>query len=98
MVDHFRISPIGKLEPRFAAAYEELTRALPTGLTFLALHPSAPGDTEVVFPPGWANVRKGEYGLLQDAAFRQFVEDQGIHIVGYRQLRDAARAARKTAR
>ena len=94
VVDHFRISPLANTEGRFAAAYERLLRELPAGLTYLALHPSAPGDTEAVFPPGWAKLRMGEYDLLQDPAFKQFVADQGIEIVGYRQLRDSLRGAR----
>ncbi len=95
VVDHFRISPLENDGCRFAEAYERLVRELPAGLTYLALHPSAPGDTEAIFPPGWAKLRTGEFRLLQDPTFQQFVADQGIHIVGYRQLRDSMRAARR---
>ena len=94
IVDHFRLSPPVNREGSFAGAYEELVRELPAGLTYLALHPSAPGDTEGVFPPGWARLRMGEYHLLQDLGFKQLVADEGIHIIGYRQLRDAMRSAR----
>ena len=93
IVDHFRISPSAKREGAFAEAYEALLRDLPAGLTYLALHPSAPGDTEFVFPPGWAKLRMGEYRLLQDPQFQRYVEDQGVHIIGCRRLRDAMRGA-----
>ena len=94
IVDHFRISPSANREGAFAEAYEVLLRELPAGLTYLALHPSAPGDTEAVFPPGWAELRMGEYRLLQDPQFQRHVGDQGLHIIGYRRLRDAMRGAR----
>lgn len=94
IVDHFRISPLGNDDGRFAEAYENLVREMPSGLTYLALHPSAPGDTEAVFPPGWARLRMGEYRLLQDPGFKQLVADEDVHIIGYRQLRDAMRGAR----
>jgi len=94
VVDHFRLSPPVNREGSFAGAYEELIRKLPAGLTYLALHPSAPGDTEGVFPPGWARLRTGEYRLLQSPGFMQLVADEGIHTIGYRQLRDAMRGER----
>lgn len=97
IVDHFRISPAGNREGSFAAAYEQLLDELPAGLTYLALHPSAPGDTEAVFPPGWIKVRTGEYRLLQDQAFREFVQAKNIRIVGGRELRDPMRLARGSA-
>jgi len=93
IVDHFRISPSANREGAFARAYEALLRELPAGLTYLALHPSAPGDTEAVFPPGWAKLRMGEYRLLQDPQFQRHAGDQGFHIIGYRRLRDAMRGA-----
>jgi len=95
IVDHFRLSPGANREGEFREPYERLVRELPAGLTYVALHPSTPGDTEAIFPPGWARLRTGEYRLLQDAELKQFVADQGIHIIGCRQLRDQMRAARR---
>ena len=92
IVDHFRLSPPANRKGPFVEPYERVVRELPPGLTYFALHPSAPGDTEAIFPPGWARLRMAEHRLLQDPAFEQFIADQGLHIVGCRQLRDAMRA------
>jgi chitin disaccharide deacetylase len=97
IVDHFRISPSANREEEFHKPYERLLNELPAGLTYLALHPSAPGDTEAVFPPEWIKVRTGEYRLLQDHAFSEFVQAKNFRVVSGRELRDAMRLARGSA-
>ncbi len=66
LVDDFAMTPgapVGESE----AAYRSLVETLPEGLTFVALHPNAPGDIETIVPPR-AHFRTDEYDLLRQTA------------------------------
>jgi hypothetical protein len=89
IVDHFFISP-GVPSAECDRTYREMIAEIPTGLTFLSLHPNAPGDIEMINPPR-AFFRVDEYHLLQDPSFREYVSDQNVHLIGYRQLRSLFR-------
>ena len=73
------------------ATYRTVLAALPPGLTYISLHPNTAGDIETIVPDN-GHVRVEEYALLQDAGFKAFVAEQGIHIIGYRPLRDLMRS------
>lgn len=90
IVDHFFISP-GVPSAECNATYREMIAEIPAGLTFISLHPNAPGDIEAINPPR-AFFRVDEYNLLQDAPFREYVTSQNIHPIGYRRLRELFRA------
>ena len=77
--------------PERDATYRAVLAALPSGLTYISLHPNAAGDIETIVPDN-GHVRVEEYALLQDAGFKAFVAEQGIHIIGYRCLRDLMRS------
>jgi predicted glycoside hydrolase/deacetylase ChbG (UPF0249 family) len=90
LVDDFAMTPgapVGESE----AAYCSLVGALPEGLTFVALHPNAPGDIEAIVPPR-AHYRTDEYALLGQGRIKAWLEEAGVQTVGMRQLRDAMRA------
>jgi hypothetical protein len=90
IVDHFFISP-GVPSAECAATYRKMIAEIPAGLTFISLHPNAPGDIEAINPPR-AFFRADEYNLLQDTSFREYAASQHIHPIGYRRLRDLFRA------
>jgi hypothetical protein len=77
--------------PERDATYRAMLAALPPGLTNISLHPNIAGDIETIVPDN-GHVRVEEYALLQDADFKAFVAEQGIHIIGYRRLRDLMRS------
>jgi len=77
--------------PERDAIYRAMLAALPRGLTYISLHPNTAGDIETIVPDN-GHVRVEEYALLQDADFQAFVAEQGIHIIGYRRLRDLMRS------
>jgi predicted glycoside hydrolase/deacetylase ChbG (UPF0249 family) len=90
LVDDFAMTPgapIGESE----AAYRALVETLPEGLTFVALHPNAPGDIETIVPPR-AHHRTDEYTLLGQGRIKVWLDEAGIQTVGMRALRDAMRA------
>ncbi|MCU0503360.1 MAG: polysaccharide deacetylase family protein [Anaerolineae bacterium] len=73
------------------ATYRAVLAALPPGLTYISLHPNTSGDIETIVPDN-GHVRVEEYALLQDADFKAFVAEQGIHMIGFRCLRDLMRS------
>jgi len=77
--------------PERDATYRAVLAALPPGLTYISLHPNAGGDIETIVPDN-GHVRVEEYALLQEADFKAFVAERGIHIIGYRRLRDLMRS------
>jgi hypothetical protein len=86
LVDDFRMTP-GVPHAESDAAYHSLVSGLPAGLTFLALHPNAPGDIEAIVPPR-AHFRTDEYRLLRSGAVSEAVAAGGIQAIGMRSLRD----------
>ncbi len=69
-----------------AARYARLLRALPTGLSEWAVHPSL-GDAEAraLEPEGW-RVRRADYDFLISREARAILAEEGIVLVDYRAL------------
>jgi predicted glycoside hydrolase/deacetylase ChbG (UPF0249 family) len=74
-----------------ADAYRAMFVGLQTGLTYIALHPNAPGELEVI-EPDTAHIRTEEYDLLRGEEFRTWLDAQDFERIGMRDLRDALRA------
>ena len=86
LIDDFRLTP-GVPSAESDATYRRLAASLPTGLTFIALHPNAPGDIEGIVPPR-AHFRTDEYRILSEGSFTTWLAENGVHTIGYRALRD----------
>ena len=67
--------------------YRRIIRRADPGITFLSLHASAPGDIEAVHPKDheW---RVAERRLFEDTGFLAWVDEQDVHLVGIREIRD----------
>jgi predicted glycoside hydrolase/deacetylase ChbG (UPF0249 family) len=89
LVDDFRMTP-GVPTEESEAAYRSLVDTLPEGLTFVALHPNAPGDIEAIVPRR-AHFRTDEYRLLGDGSFAGWLEAAHVQTLGMRPLRDLYR-------
>lgn len=89
MVDHFRMTP-GVPSEESDAAYHTLIKSLPKGVTFVALHPTCPGEIEMIVPPK-AHFRTDEYRILRNEAFQVFIRNEGVHLLGFRTIRDLLR-------
>jgi len=76
-----------------APLYEAMFADLPDGLTFLAVHPNAPGELEAI-EPATAHVRTAEYELFGDPCFATWLAAQDLDLIGMRTLRDDLRASR----
>ena len=90
LVDDFRLTP-GVPTGESEAAYRHLAATLPEGLTFIALHPNAPGDIEAIVPPR-AHFRTDEYRILSQGLFAGWLAENGVQTIGYRSLRDLMRS------
>lgn len=72
------------------AVYQRLFDAAPVGLTHLLLHPSIPGfDIEAITDS--AAYRIQDYQTFLRPELKEYVAGQGIHLIGYRKLRDLMR-------
>lgn len=91
--DRFAMTP--GVTPDIGAYAAVLVPEAP-GLTFVSLHPNAPGDIEAITAchprqdPAW---RTGEAALLASGAADALLAREGVERIGFRALRDAWRAA-----
>jgi predicted glycoside hydrolase/deacetylase ChbG (UPF0249 family) len=70
--------------------YCRLFDSLPPGITHLLLHPAIPGyDIEAITDS--APYRTADYQTFLRPELKAYIADQGIHLIGYRHLRDLIR-------
>lgn len=91
LLDHVTGMPLDKPENRLETA-KQLFEGLPIGITHLYLHPCQDTPELRATMPDWKD-RVGDYEVFQNEELRQFIKDQGIHIIGNRVLRDLMRTA-----
>ena len=71
-------------------AYQKMFTKSKTGLTFVALHPNAPGEVEVI-EPNQFHVRTQEYEIFSSKDYLTWLTKNEITPIGMRELRDAMR-------
>lgn len=71
-------------------SYRRMIGGLGPGQSFLALHFTRPGDIAAIDPRGH-RVRTEEYGTFRDPAFRAWLAEQDLDIIGMRPLRNRMR-------
>jgi len=94
LVDWFRITPCYTPDPPAAPSaevYEAIIRDLPAGVTYFSLHPNAPGDIEKIAGEDVAQWRIFEYEYFQSERAREFLAQEGIILLGYREIREVMR-------
>ena len=92
MVDDVTFVPFVPREDHVARTQQFLTQ-LPPGLTYLIIHPSVDTpELRAIIPEGW-QVRDAEYHTFCDERLRTTFRDAGIHVIGWRVLRDMLRQA-----
>jgi predicted glycoside hydrolase/deacetylase ChbG (UPF0249 family) len=90
LLDNIWGTPLDQPENRLETAKRGFA-ALPVGITHLYLHPCQDTPELRATMPDWPN-RVGDYEIMQSEELKQFIHDQGIHIIGNRVLRDLMRA------
>ena len=92
MVDSVTFLPFDRSADHFAQTQHFLTR-LPPGLTYLMIHPSVDTpELRAIIPERWP-ARVAEYHTFRDERLRATFRDTGIHVIGWRVLRDMMRQA-----
>lgn len=70
--------------------YRRMLAGLPEGISFLALHFNAPGEIDTI-EPGSAYIRTEEYAAFAAPDFAQWLRQQDLHLVGFRDFREVLR-------
>jgi predicted glycoside hydrolase/deacetylase ChbG (UPF0249 family) len=92
MVDNVTFVPFVPGEDHVTRTQHFLTQ-LPPGLSYLIIHPSVDTpELRAIIPEGW-QVRDTEYRTFCDERLRATFRDAGIHVIGWRVLRDMLRQA-----
>ncbi len=67
--------------------YRELITGIKPGLTHLLFHPATDSDELRAIADTWES-RHADYLAWRDPELKQFIENEGIKLIGYRQLRE----------
>tara|TARA_B100001123_G_C15093029_1_gene940436 strand:- start:68 stop:1000 length:933 start_codon:yes stop_codon:yes gene_type:complete len=84
--DHFAMSPFAK-KGENAKLIKDILSNLNTGLTYLALHPNAPGEIEKIDPEQW-HIRTEEHTLFKDTEFLEWIKTiNNLHCISMREIK-----------
>ena len=86
-----RPTEIGERTDDARTFYEGLIAGVPDGLTFVCLHPNAPGELEFIEPDS-SYIRTDEYHLFQTASWQSWLAEQPVTLSGMRPFRERLRA------
>jgi len=90
LLDHLhRGLPLDQPEDRVERAKRAFDSLLP-GLTHFVLHPAQDTPELRAITPDWRS-RVADYRAFTSPELRDYVRDAGIHVIGYRALRDVVR-------
>ena len=64
----------------------------PASLSALGFHPVRDTPEVRAMAPDW-ECRVADHAFYSNSEFRRVIADSGVHVIGYRKLRDAMRAA-----
>ena len=72
------------------AYFKGLFASLQPGVTHFLIHPARPSD-ELSSITEDAPQRARDYELFRDGSMRSYLEGMGVHLIGYREIREAYR-------
>jgi predicted glycoside hydrolase/deacetylase ChbG (UPF0249 family) len=93
VLDHATTLPLDRPEDRVDQA-RHLFGQLPAGLTHFVLHPSVDTPELRAITPDWPR-RVADYGAFSSRELREYVQQSGVQIIGYRELRELLRESGK---
>lgn len=70
---------------------KRLLSEVPAGITHFILHPSVDTPELRAIAPDW-RARVANYNAFMSQELKQFIKNSGIHLIGYRLIREAMRA------
>nr|MBC7245286.1 polysaccharide deacetylase family protein [Chloroflexota bacterium] len=90
VVDHLRLLETPTTNNRWEQ-YAEVLHALPPGLTHCVYHAARPGPEIQAIAPDWP-MRVADYQIFAGEQFTRLVQETGVKVLRYRDLRDLMRA------
>ncbi len=91
LIDGLASLPLDQPEGQVEIA-KKILAGLPAGITHFLFHPSIDTPELRQVCPDWPS-RVANYRTFLDPQIRNFIQDQGIQVIGYGRLRDLVRAA-----
>ena len=85
LVDGVAMLPLDQPEGQVEIA-KKMLGALPAGVTHFLFHPSTDTPELRAITPDWPS-RVANYRAFMDPELKQFIKDQGIQVIGYRDLK-----------
>jgi predicted glycoside hydrolase/deacetylase ChbG (UPF0249 family) len=89
LLDDIQALPLGQPEDRVAQVKQVLA-ALPAGVTYLVGHPAKDTPELRAITADWRG-RVADYEAFTSTSVANYVRDSGIHVIGWRVLRDLMR-------
>ncbi|MBN2148940.1 MAG: polysaccharide deacetylase family protein [Anaerolineales bacterium] len=90
LIDHVAGAPLDQPDNRMQVTQDCLDQ-IPAGITHFVIHPSIDTPELHAIAPDWRS-RLGDYQNFCNEEMRRFLQQRGVHVIGYRLLRDAMRA------
>ena len=92
LLDNFYVMPLDRPEDR-EEQIKQVLETIPPGITYLIIHPAkdTPELRAAAPPEDWPN-RVADYEIFLSETLRDYVQQSGIHVLGYRDLRDLMRS------
>lgn len=91
VLDNLYMVPLSTPEGRLDQV-RRLLGVLPPGISILILHPAQDTPELRAFATDWP-ARAADYVAFRDGTMRTIFQDAGVHVIGWRVLRDLMRAA-----
>jgi predicted glycoside hydrolase/deacetylase ChbG (UPF0249 family) len=90
LMDVVTSMPLDQPEGQFELA-KKMLGELPPGVTHFIIHPSIDTPELRAITPDWPS-RVANYQAFMQEELRGFIRNEGIHLIGYRQIRELLRA------
>ncbi|MBI9050492.1 MAG: polysaccharide deacetylase family protein [Anaerolineaceae bacterium] len=90
LIDGIMMMPLRQPEGQLEIAKQMLSQ-IPVGITHFIYHPAVDTpELRAICSNDWSS-RVANYETFMNPEIKQFIKDQGIHIIGYKKLRDIMR-------
>jgi hypothetical protein len=92
LLDNVYVMPLDRPQNR-EEQVKQVLETIPPGITYLIVHPAkdTPELRAAASPEDWPN-RVADYEVFLSESLRDYVQRSGIHVLGYRTLRDLMRS------
>lgn len=87
LLDHLRSIPLDMPDNRFEQAID-IFEALPPGITHFIIHPATETPELKAITPDWIS-RVSDFQLFRGKEIHNYMKNNGIHVVGYQNVKSA---------